>query len=99
MRRLNWCLTFSFDTEYPFVQAFLHFLAVLFSAPISRLVCVSGLGPNSTDYLHLVIEALKLGFVDTTWYCADPAKVEVPLSTLLSKEYATKRRQLLQRKG
>ena len=50
---------------------------------------------NSCEYLHTVIEALSLSFADTLWYNADPSKVKVPVSGLLSKEYATKRRDLI----
>ena len=56
------------------------------------------MGANSAQYIHHVIEAIKLGFVDTTWYCADSSKVEVPLDWLLSKDYATKRRSLINTK-
>ncbi|KAL3877327.1 hypothetical protein ACJMK2_035057 [Sinanodonta woodiana] len=51
---------------------------------------------NSSAYLHTLIEALRLSFSDSTWYCADPAKVHVPVAELLSKDYAAKRRSLIQ---
>ena len=50
---------------------------------------------NSAEYLHTVIEALSLSFADTLWYNADPSKIEVPVSGLLSKDYAAKRRSLI----
>ena len=50
---------------------------------------------NSAEYLHSVIEALSLSFADTLWYNADPSKIQVPVSGLLSKEYAAKRRSLI----
>lgn len=53
------------------------------------------MGANSTKYLHHVIEAIKLGFADTTWYCADASVVDVPISQLLSKDYAKQRRSLI----
>ena len=53
------------------------------------------MGANSAQYLHHVIEAIKLGFADTTWYCADQSKVEVPITQLLSKEYSAQRRSLI----
>jgi gamma-glutamyltranspeptidase/glutathione hydrolase len=54
------------------------------------------LGHNSPDYLHVVIEALKLAFADRDRYIADPrfAK-DIPVAGLLSKEYAAKRRALI----
>jgi len=43
---------------------------------------------NSADYLHVVTEAMKLGYADRDTYYADPAFVTVPAKGLLSKEYA-----------
>ncbi len=54
-----------------------------------------GLGQNSSDYIHHVTEALKLAFADREAYYGDPAKVEVPLATLISAEYAAERRKLI----
>ena len=52
-------------------------------------------GHNSADYLHLVIEALKLAFADREQYYADPRRVDVPLDALLSETYAAVRRPLI----
>ena len=49
----------------------------------------------STKYFHTVIDAMRLAFADTRYYIADPEKVSVPTSELLSKAYAQKRRMLL----
>jgi gamma-glutamyltranspeptidase / glutathione hydrolase len=53
---------------------------------------LAGLGQNSPDYIHHLTEALKLAFADREAYYGDPAKVEVPLATLISAEYAAERR-------
>jgi gamma-glutamyltranspeptidase/glutathione hydrolase len=46
-------------------------------------------------YYHTLIEATKLAFADRNKYIADPAFAKVPVSQLLSKEYAASRRALI----
>ena len=51
---------------------------------------------NSADYLHALTESLKLAFADRDRYIADPRFVKnIPVSGLLSKEYAAQRRKLI----
>ena len=45
------------------------------------------MGHNSVDYVHTVVEALKLAFADRERYYGDPRFVNVPLERLLSGEY------------
>ncbi|XP_038063449.1 glutathione hydrolase-like YwrD proenzyme [Patiria miniata] len=56
---------------------------------------LKAMGHNSVKYLHCLIEAIKLSFADSLWYCADSDKVDVPVNKLLSKDYAAKRRTLI----
>jgi gamma-glutamyltranspeptidase / glutathione hydrolase len=56
---------------------------------------LGALGHNSTEYVHTVVEAAKLAYADREQYYGDPAFVDVPLDRLLSKEYAAKRRLLI----
>jgi gamma-glutamyltranspeptidase/glutathione hydrolase len=51
------------------------------------------MGHNSADYIHAVIEALKLAFVDRETYFGDPRFIDVPLARLLSDEHARTQRQ------
>lgn len=53
---------------------------------------LKSLGHNTADYLHLLVEAKKLAFEDRARYYADPDFSNIPLSWLLSKEYAAQRR-------
>ncbi len=50
---------------------------------------------NSADYIHTVVEALKLAYADRDSYYADPEFVQVPAEGLLSKAYAKERAKLI----
>jgi gamma-glutamyltranspeptidase / glutathione hydrolase len=49
---------------------------------------------NSPEYLHLVLESLKIAFADREAFYGDPAFVDVPLADLLSDSYVHERRKL-----
>jgi gamma-glutamyltranspeptidase/glutathione hydrolase len=51
---------------------------------------------NSTEYLHAVIESLRIAFADATWWVADPdyPDVKVPTKELLSASYLEERAKL-----
>jgi len=50
---------------------------------------------NSPEYLHTVVEALKLAYADRDTYYGDPAFVRTPGEGLLSKAYAKERARLI----
>ena len=53
------------------------------------------LGHNSPAYIHTLAEALKLAMADRDRYYGDPDFVKIPMSELLSKDYAALRRPLI----
>ncbi len=52
-------------------------------------------GFASTNALHAMIEAKKLAYADLLKYIGDPRKQKLPVATLLSKEWATRRAKLI----
>jgi gamma-glutamyltranspeptidase / glutathione hydrolase len=51
-------------------------------------------GHNSADYIHTVVEAMKLGYADRDAYFGDPEFSNIPVQ-IISKEYAKVRRTLI----
>jgi gamma-glutamyltranspeptidase/glutathione hydrolase len=49
----------------------------------------------SADYIHVLTEALKLGFADRDEYYGDPLFADVPMKALLSDDYTELRRPLI----
>ncbi|PSR75916.1 hypothetical protein PHLCEN_2v8830 [Hermanssonia centrifuga] len=49
---------------------------------------------NSAEYLHVLVESLRLAFADSQYYVTDPAVHHIPLEELLSKEYLASRAKL-----
>jgi len=56
---------------------------------------IKSMGFGSKEYVHLFVEAKKLVFEDRAKYYADMNFSKIPLSYLLSKEYANERRKLI----
>lgn len=50
---------------------------------------------DSADYIHLVTEAMKLGFADRDAFYGDPTYVDVPIEKLLSSDYTKMRQSLI----
>ncbi|HBE71511.1 MAG TPA: hypothetical protein DDW52_25475, partial [Planctomycetaceae bacterium] len=73
-------------TQGPFLQQTLRLLENRELEP---------LGHQSADYIHSVVEAMKLAFADRDAFYGDPNFVEVPLEALLSDEYTSMRAKLI----
>ncbi|MEC5383484.1 gamma-glutamyltransferase family protein [Aurantimonas sp. C2-6-R+9] len=56
---------------------------------------LAALGHNSAEYLHTLIETVKLVYADREQYYGDPQKVNIPATELLSRDYAALRADLI----
>ena len=56
---------------------------------------LAGIGATSADFIHIVVEAMKLAFADREAYYGDPDVVDVPIKALLDEDYARARSTLI----
>ena len=56
---------------------------------------IAAMGFDSAEYVHTFVEAKKLVFEDRAKYYVDMDFVDVPVTTLISKDYADSRRELI----
>jgi gamma-glutamyltranspeptidase/glutathione hydrolase len=72
-----------------------HGIAALQMLNILEAYDLTSMGHNSADYLHRLIEAKKIVYEDRARYYADPDFAKIPVQELISKDYAEKRRWLI----
>ena len=70
-------------------------IAVLQILNILEAYDIASMGFDSAEYVHLLVEAKKLAYEDRAKFYADPEFNEIPVDWLISKEYATQRRTLI----
>lgn len=49
---------------------------------------------NSADYLHALVEALRIAFSDASWWVTDPDVEKVPTQEMISRSYLAERAKL-----
>jgi len=57
---------------------------------------ISRLGQNSSEYIHLLLEAKKIAFSDRDHFITDPDFEKIPVAKLLSKDYAKELRKKIE---
>ncbi len=67
-------------------------IAALMALNIAEGFDIGGMGSQSADAYHHLIESMRLGYEDALQYVADPRVAEVPIGPLLAKEYGDTRR-------
>lgn len=70
-------------------------IAVLEMLNIMEHFDILKMGPDSSDYLHLFVEAKKLAFADRAKFYSDPGFNRLPIDGLISKEYGDQQRKRL----
>ena len=70
-------------------------IAALMALNIAEGFDIAGMGFQSPDTYHHLIESMRLGFSDALDYVADPRVTEVPIGMLLDKKRAGERRALI----
>ncbi len=68
---------------------------VLMQANLVEGFDLRSFGPGSAQTLHAVIEAIKVAKADIYRYVADPKFAQIPAAGMLSKDYAVRRRTLI----
>ncbi len=56
---------------------------------------IKSMGHNSAEYLHVIVEALKLAAGDRERFLGDPKFVDVPMAMLFSDDYLSARRAMI----
>ncbi|MBO9401793.1 gamma-glutamyltransferase family protein [Shimia sp. R9_3] len=56
---------------------------------------IGAMDPNGADFVHTVMEAMKLAYADREAYYGDPDHSDIPMDVLLSEDYNAARRKLI----
>ncbi len=62
---------------------------------ILKGIDLGSMDPNGSEFVHTVIEAMKLAYADREAYYGDPDHSDIPMVYLLSDEYAAERRAMI----
>ncbi|MFO7684307.1 MAG: gamma-glutamyltransferase, partial [Chloroflexota bacterium] len=66
-------------------------LTALVALNLAKQLDMAALEYGSADYYHVLMEIIKLAFADAHAYIGDPRQTEIPVSGLLSDNYAAER--------
>lgn len=76
-------------------QAWSQGPVLLQALAILKGVDLAAMDPNGTEFVHTVIEAMKLAYADREAYYGDPDFSDIPMDVLLSDTYNAERRKLI----
>lgn len=102
----DWRATYEEPLSYEYhgwtvhkTQAWSQGPVLLQALAILKGVDLGAMDPNGAEFVHTVIEAMKLAYADREAYFGDPDFSEVPMEHLLSEEYNAERRKLITAKA
>ena len=98
----DWAATYEEPLSYNYhgwtihkTQAWCQGPVLLQALAILKGVDLSSMDPNGAEFVHHVIEAMKLAYADREAYYGDPDFSEIPMEHLLSDDYNAERRELI----
>ncbi|UJW77217.1 gamma-glutamyltransferase family protein [Rhizobium sp. SL42] len=68
---------------------------LLQSLALLKGIDIAAMDPLGADFVHTVVETMKLAYADREVYYGDPAFADVPMEHLLSDAYNSERRKLI----
>jgi gamma-glutamyltranspeptidase/glutathione hydrolase len=80
-------------------QAWSQGPVMLQALAILKGIDLGAMDPNGAEFVHTVIEAMKLAYADRETYYGDPDFSEIPMDVLLSDAYNAERRTLITEKS
>ncbi|MEP0962088.1 MAG: gamma-glutamyltransferase family protein [Roseobacter sp.] len=98
----EWRATYEAPLSYEYhgwtvhkTQAWSQGPVLLQALAILKGIDLASMDPNGVEFVHTVIEAMKLAYADREAYYGDPDFSEIPVETLLSDTYNDERRKLI----
>jgi gamma-glutamyltranspeptidase/glutathione hydrolase len=76
-------------------QAWSQGPVLLQALAILKGIDLGAMDPNGAEFVHTVVEAMKLAYADREAYYGDPDFSEIPMDVLLSDAYNDERRKLI----
>lgn len=98
----DWRATYEAPLSYDYhgwtvhkTQAWSQGPVLLQALAILKGIDLASMDPNGAEFVHTVIEAMKLAYADREAYYGDPDFCEIPMDVLLSDAYNDERRKLI----
>ncbi|MDC0115982.1 gamma-glutamyltransferase family protein [Octadecabacter sp.] len=98
----NWRASYEAPLSYNYhgwtvhkTQAWSQGPVLLQTLAILKGIDLASMDPNGVEFVHTVIEAMKLAYADREAYYGDPDFCAIPMETLLSDSYNDDRRTLI----